>query len=77
MSRFQKGDKVRVSNGLPMPPKHHTQKVRKWRWENFDGVIYGANRNGSYDVEPVQERAIRGVSIVHGYIPAHMVTARD
>ena len=36
---FEIGEKVRVSNGQPQPPAHHTRKLRAWQGRNFNGTV--------------------------------------
>lgn len=37
---LQKGDRVRVSDGTPQPPKHHKRKLAIWQMRNFDGYVW-------------------------------------
>ncbi len=39
---FKPGDKVRVSDGKPTPPKHHSKKVDSWKNNNYVGTVYSA-----------------------------------
>lgn len=39
LNNIKVGDPVTVSNGEPMPPKHHTKKLAGWGLFNFDGFV--------------------------------------
>lgn len=34
-----KGQVVAVSDGTPMPPKHHTRKLSRWQSRNYRGYV--------------------------------------
>lgn len=43
---LQRGDRVRVSNGQPEPPKHHKKKHREWEFRNFEGYVWDCDSLG-------------------------------
>jgi hypothetical protein len=45
ISKLDKGDVVRISDGKPRPPKHHTRKLADWERLNMIGVF---ERRDSY-----------------------------
>jgi hypothetical protein len=40
---FKPGDKVKVSDGKPMPPLHHKKKLATWKCDNYIGTVYSAS----------------------------------
>jgi hypothetical protein len=33
------GKPVRITDDTPEPPKHHTAKLRRWRYRNYTGTL--------------------------------------
>lgn len=46
--RFEIGQKVRVSNGEPMPPARFNKKLAAWKHRNYVGVIEEVEEPRSY-----------------------------
>jgi hypothetical protein len=42
------GDKVRISDGKPAPPKHHKKKYREWERFNRIGYVFRVEDSCGY-----------------------------
>lgn len=63
--KFKPGDKVVVSDGTPMPPKHHRRKLSEWKVNNYTGTVYSASE-GEINIDSIGN----GI-IIRCYTPAY------
>ena len=61
---LEKGLKVRVSNGCPRPPEHHTRKLTVWRYANFTGTVLTPRAFGGLVEVRNDELSRSGVTIL-------------
>lgn len=43
---LKRNTKIKVSDGMKEPPKHHTKKHASWKHRNYVGFLYGTEQFG-------------------------------